>query len=100
MSANQPAAENRLLAGLPRAEYERLLPRLEAVPLGLREVLHPGGAPLTHIYFPLKGAVSLVTVLADGREMESASIGSEGVVGVGLLLGNETPTARLLVQVP
>src|SRR3546814_10237942 len=43
---------NRLLAALPAADFERLLPHLERVPLALGKVLYEPGERLAHAYFP------------------------------------------------
>jgi hypothetical protein len=43
---------NRLLATLPRKDYERLLPALEEIPLLFEEVLYEAGEPILDVYFP------------------------------------------------
>src|SRR5262245_46988889 len=48
------AGENRLLAALPRKEYERLLPWLEEVSFGLKEVVYRCSSPLEYVCFPQK----------------------------------------------
>ena len=52
--------ENRLLADLPRDDYDRLLPHLEKVSLPLRDILYEANGPIPHVFFPLNGVVSLV----------------------------------------
>ena len=44
--------KNRLLAALPREEYERILPHLGPVNFKLGEVVYESGAQMEHIYFP------------------------------------------------
>jgi hypothetical protein len=44
--------QNGLLCALPTAEFERLLPHLELVPMPLGEVLFEPGGQLQHAYFP------------------------------------------------
>ena len=46
------SAENRLLAALPRDEYERLLPRLQQVSFSLGEVVYEFGGHLEYVFFP------------------------------------------------
>jgi CheY-like chemotaxis protein len=61
MLADQPAsavpvARSRLLAALPHADLARLRPRLEAVKLPLRQVLHEPGKTIEAVYFPETGS--------------------------------------------
>jgi CRP-like cAMP-binding protein len=91
---------NRLLALLPPTEYQRLLPRLQLVPLALKHVLYHARSPIDYAYFPNRGVVSALTVMQDGRAIEVATIGDEGVVGLPLLVGAKTTANRMIVQVP
>jgi CRP-like cAMP-binding protein len=93
------ASANRLLAGLPPADYRRLLPHLEAVVLPFRQVLYPADGPIDHVYFPARGVVSVVAVMADRRTIEVGLIGREGAVGAGAILGDPTSPFKVLVQV-
>ena len=83
---------NRLLDRLPNDEYERLVPLLEHVTLAAQQHLYDVDAPIPHVYFPKTGMVSLVTLLKDGRQVESGTIGNEGLVGVSVLLGLDRST--------
>jgi len=91
---------NHLLAALPSEEYERLLPRLEPVPLPFLGVLYEGGEPIRHVYFPDDGLISLLIVMDDGAVREIGVIGNEGVLGVAVALGVKATPARALVQLP
>jgi CRP-like cAMP-binding protein len=73
---------NLVLAALPGVDYDRIVPSLEVVPLSLKQILHHPGTPVRDIYFPDDGFVSELTVLADGRMVEVATIGREGAVGL------------------
>src|ERR1700722_18539067 len=97
-----PAAPqgNRLLARLSPKEYQRLLPRLQPVPLVLKHVLYEARSPIDYAYFPNRGVVSALTVMEDGRAIEVATIGDEGMVGLPLLVGANTTADRVIVQVP
>jgi CRP-like cAMP-binding protein len=76
---------NLLLAALPREDYSRIARSLDTVPLKLKSLLHRAGDPVEHVYFPGGGFFSMVTVLKDGRMVEVATIGREGMVGVSVL---------------
>jgi len=87
-----------LLAALPSADYERLLPHLMLVPMTLGEALYESGILLRHVYFPTDSIVSLLYVMADGASAEIAVVGNEGVIGVSLFMGGETTPSRAVVQ--
>ena len=95
-----PPPSNRLLSALPPEEYHRLALSLEPVPLDLKTVLHKEGEEFSHVYFPTRGVVSLLTVLGGGKGIEVGLVGCEGVVGLPLFLGSATTPFRALVQVP
>jgi CRP-like cAMP-binding protein len=92
--------ENRLLALLTRAERDRLHSRLEKVSLGLREVLYEAEKPISHVFFPLNGVMSLVITLSDGASVEVATVGNEGMVGTPILLGADVSPTKAFAQVP
>jgi CRP-like cAMP-binding protein len=75
----QPS-RNTLLAALPPDEYRRLLPHLQTVELANGQSLPYCGE--TRAYFLLAGMCSIGTVMEDGRAIEIASVGREGVVGL------------------
>jgi len=91
---------NRLLARLPPEEYQRLLPRLKLVPLELKHVLYEARSPIDYAYFPNRGVLAALTVMEDGRPIEVATVGDEGMVGLPLLVGAKTTANRVMVQVP
>lgn len=90
--------QNRLLAALPPAEFERLVPHLELVPMRLGEVLYESGGRLHHVYFPTTSIVSLLYVMEDGASAEIAVVGNEGILGISLFMGGETTPSRAVVQ--
>jgi CRP-like cAMP-binding protein len=95
----QPLSENRLLAALPREEYERLAPHLQPVSLTLSQTLFMPDEQVNHVHFLTTSVVSLLTDLEDGTGMEVGLIGPEGFVGISALLGgSETKVAT--VQAP
>ena len=99
-ATSRSSQKNRLLAALPRAEFERYFSGLQPVSLPQKEVLHEQGAPLAHVYFVEEGVVSILTRMADGTAIEVGMIGIEGVVGTSVLLGNEVANHLAIVQVP
>ena len=93
------ARGNAVLAGLGDDHLTRLLPCLSEVTLDLGHVLHPAGQPVETVYFPLLGVVSVVADLILEQVVETSTIGREGVVGLSVLLGADSPTERSVVQV-
>ena len=99
-SANRPPPQgnaNLLLAALPPKEYGRIAQSLDTVPLKLKRLLHRAGDPIEYVYFPAGGFFSMVTALKDGRMVEVATIGREGVVGITAVLDNPL-SATSMVQ--
>jgi len=96
-AAHGPQA-NRLLAALPDASLQALLPSLESVQLPLGMVVYESGGTQAHVYFPTSSIVSLLYVLADGASAEIAVTGNEGLVGISLFMGGETTPSRAVVQ--
>ncbi|HEY2978077.1 MAG TPA: Crp/Fnr family transcriptional regulator [Burkholderiaceae bacterium] len=90
--------DNRLLAALPDAEWERWRPKLELVEMPLGKVLYESGSTLTHVYFPTSSIVSLLYVLEDGASAEIAVVGREGIVGISLFMGGASTPSRAVVQ--
>jgi hypothetical protein len=78
---------NRLLAALPEADYQALLPFLEPVPLPLGMALYESRGAQGYVYFPTSSIVSLLYVLEDGSSAEIAATGGEGLVGIAVFMG-------------
>ncbi|MBP0115297.1 MULTISPECIES: Crp/Fnr family transcriptional regulator [Bradyrhizobium] len=91
--------DNRLLAKLPARELKLVQPHLQAVELRYTQVLAEPDEPITHMYFPTGGVLSMVNEPEDGDIVEFATVGNEGMVGVPLLLGALTMPSRVFVQV-
>jgi CRP-like cAMP-binding protein len=98
-AAARSPRQNHLLAALPAAEYERLLPELELIPVELGLAIYEAGGPQGYVYFPVGGSiVSLLYVMEDGSSAEIAVVGDEGVVGIALFMGGESTPSRAVVQ--
>jgi CRP-like cAMP-binding protein len=82
---------NRLLAGLPGADFAELLPHLEPVSLPLGHYIYGLGNDVDFIYFPETAVISQIHLLEDGNTAEVALIGKEGLVGLNAIF-NAPPT--------
>lgn len=91
---------NQLLAVMAAADTARLKPNLEEIVLEQGQVLFQADEPITHVLFPHEGVVSLQVLGVDGAVVEAATIGNEGMVGLGGLLADDLSFTRQLVQLP
>jgi CRP-like cAMP-binding protein len=96
--ARHSPRQNHLLAALPAADYERLLPDLELVLLPLGWAVYEAGGKLGYVYFPTNSIISLLYVMEDGASAEIAVTGHDGLVGIALFMGGETTPSRAVVQ--
>jgi CRP-like cAMP-binding protein len=70
------------------------------VPVAVGETLQEHGTPVTDVYFPNGGVYSVTNKMRDGGLVEVATVGSEGMIGVSVFLGDPLGTGRSLQQVP
>lgn len=93
------APTNKVLATLPKEEYQRLRASLEPVTLTFADVLHEPGELMRHIYFPNAGLlVSLLTLVENRMVLEIGLVGNEGIVGLPLALGISRSSVRAVAQ--
>ncbi len=93
-----PASRNRLLAALPADSLTRLWPQLTPVDLEIRAVLHRPEVPISTVYFPERGWLSMLAPLEDGDSAEVGLIGYEGLVGLPIILGEPFDDLEAMVQ--
>lgn len=98
VSGSKPR-DNAILAALPEAERARLAPMLERVPLEFRQTLQEVGRPLEHLWFPRRGVLSMISEMADGSVVEVATIGREGMAGLGPVLGTDRMAQTIFCQI-
>jgi CRP-like cAMP-binding protein len=93
-------SSNFVLSSLPQHEYLPLRARLKQVDLTQGEIIQEAQSRIRHAYFVEAGVVSMQVVMTEGREIEVALVGSEGMVGLALLGGGTTAYCRGMVEVP
>ena len=98
MSSPHSPNQNHILAALPEAEFGRLAPHLELVPMLLGDTLYEPGGQLQHVYFPTTAIVSLLYVMESGSSAEIAGVGNEGILGISLFMGGDTTPSSAVVQ--
>jgi CRP-like cAMP-binding protein len=92
--------QNRLLAGLAPASFERLRPFLQPVALKRRAILQDYHHPIEHIYFIERGVASMLVRTQRDGPVEIAMVGRLGFVGVAAVLGIQRAPNRCLMSVP
>ena len=98
-AAKSELIQNKILAGLPAKEYARLLPHLTAVSLPLGEILYKTEDRIEYVYFPNSGVVSFVAHMKEGASIEVGLAGSEGMVGLPILFGDDVSQNEAIVQI-
>jgi CRP-like cAMP-binding protein len=91
---------NQLLAALPAADFELVRPHLETMDLVQEDVLVGAGDPLTKVFFPHNGAISLVVSLGSGGIIEVATIGRDSLYGGTAALDGNISLTDAIVQLP
>ena len=96
------ALENRnlVLNALGRADRAAVGADMREVTLVSGDVLYEPSRPVDSVYFPQTAVLSVITVMLDGRTVESDTVGCESVVGVLPALGLAVSTSRTLTQIP
>jgi CRP-like cAMP-binding protein len=91
---------NHLLRALPAAELEALAPHLEIVELVRETVLVEAGGPLTHVYLPHSGVISMRVRLSEGQTVEVATVGRDSIFGAAAALGGGISLTDAVVLLP
>lgn len=90
--------QNRLLAALPAAVSDLLLPHAELIPMPLGWAVLEGGHKSSYVYFPTSSIISLLYVTENGASAEIAMTGNDGVVGIAMFMGGDSTPSRAVVQ--
>jgi CRP-like cAMP-binding protein len=94
------ASENRLLALLPREDYQSLEPHFKRVDLEYKKSLYEADQQIEYVWFIETGVGSLVNTMENGDASEVGTIGNEGVVGLPVIFGDTQAPTCVYVQVP
>jgi CRP-like cAMP-binding protein len=90
---------NRLLHALSSPDIELLAPHLMTVVLRVPQDLERPNKSIRDVYFPDTGVASVVALNPDGKRVEVGVIGSEGMSGAAVILGNEQSPHSTYVQI-
>jgi CRP-like cAMP-binding protein len=96
--ANRSKISNALLAALSRSDLARLRPHLTEIKLELGHDLEKPHKRIDDVYFMRDGIASVVAVQSDGTRSEIGLIGSEGMTGAAVVLGNTRSPNSTYIQ--
>jgi len=90
---------NQLLRLIPASDRDALAPHLQTVTLEAGDILYEPDYSVEWVYFPITAVLSVVTVMTDGRTVESDTVGYESVIGVLAALGGTPAVGRTFTQI-
>lgn len=79
--ASAERVPNQLLQAIPAEDFEALHSQFKGFQMVRDAVLAEAGTPISQVYFPHEGAVSIVVRLSEGQNVAAAIIGRDSVVG-------------------
>lgn len=97
---DQLAEDNLFLRLLPKSSYVRIRPYLEVVPLARKHVIWDADDQIDAVFFPRRCVLSLLVTLKKRAPVEAATVGNEGMVGTGTILGADQSPVMVITQVP
>ena len=81
MTLSHSPNQNRILVGLPPADYARLLPDLELVSVPVGEGIYEPDIRIAHLYFfPIDCVIARLNGLRSGPAIRTSVTGNEGMV--------------------
>jgi CRP-like cAMP-binding protein len=90
---------NHFLDGLAPATFGLIRDDLQRVALKRDEKVVEAGRPVDLVVLPVDCIISVTTVMADGKQVESRTIGREGGFGLLHAIGSPTSFERVIVQI-
>lgn len=93
------ARRNHLLDSLDDADLQSVMACADQVTLGHRATLYEYEEPISHVYFPIAGLVSIVATSREGATVEVGPVGCDGMVGLPVYLGGDSDPLEAFVQV-
>ncbi|HUO22584.1 MAG TPA: Crp/Fnr family transcriptional regulator [Caulobacteraceae bacterium] len=97
---NAMDTRNHVLNGLPARDLAALSPFAMAVSLASGDVLFEPDDAIERVYFPNTAVLSVVTIMEDGRAVESDTVGCESAVGLLETLAATRAISRTFTQIP
>jgi len=95
-----PASKNRLLAAFPSGVLRSLEHRLQRVVPAMGETIDDPRERLRYAVFPEDCVISAICLTHEGKTIEVANIGREGMTGLAAIAGVDQIPHRYVVQIP
>jgi CRP-like cAMP-binding protein len=84
---------------LQRADEPALFNHLVEFAGTRHTVLQRAGEPTGHVYFPISGMISFLTVMRNGEAVETAAVGYDNAAGYNTALSGRNSNCQLVVQI-
>lgn len=81
---------NFLLASQDETDFARLSAQMHPVTFKSGDIIYRPNSPCEFVYFPETAVFSQLNILEDGKTIEIAMIGNEGVIGLSSILGYQS----------
>lgn len=79
-------------------DYRRIVQRLRMIAVTPDDVPERPGRPVSAVYFPNGGVFSVTTEMRNQALIEVATIGIEGMLGIGVFLGDRVGVGRTFAR--
>src|SRR4051794_20242716 len=89
---------NTLLSNLDKRAEAAFFANLTDFAAERHTVLQRAGEPTDHVYFPLSGMISFLTVMDNGEAIETSSFGYDNGCGFNTSLSGRNSNCQLIVQ--
>jgi CRP-like cAMP-binding protein len=90
---------NQLLRALEPGAYARVAPKLKPIGLATRDIVYKPGEHIGRVYFPEDAVLCLLTVMANGDTIESATVGREGASWISAAVGAPSMPCETVVAI-
>ena len=91
--------ENQLLCSLNEDAFALLQPHIRPTLLDAKQIVYPARTRVRHVYFPETAVICMLTVMQDGRSVESATVGREGALWISATVGAPSMPCQTMVAV-
>src|SRR5215216_6537677 len=99
MEPRAARAANKLLAVLREDAYGRIAHKLRPTHLQSKQILYKPNQSIREVYFPESAVICLMTVMANGDTVETATVGLEGASWISASVGAPSMPCETIVAI-